>query len=129
MQRSKESLKEIASMSEKLKVKTYCINRGQPSQYYGLKDAKEGTVLPYAPNNWKTERGAYGWAKKNGLEVPKSAEKGTKVKSESSKKKAKRPPTEKIPKPSRPHVQKDKSGKVLSFNAGRAKYGKKQTPR
>lgn len=24
-------------MSEKLKVKTYCINRGQPTQYYGLK--------------------------------------------------------------------------------------------
>ena len=56
-------------MNEKLKVKTYCINRGQPSQYYGLKNAKENTVLHSAPNNWKTERGAYGWAKKNGYEV------------------------------------------------------------
>lgn len=63
-----------------MKVKTYCINRGQPTQYYGLKNAKENTVLTYAPNNWKTERGAYGWAKKNGYEVPKSAEKAAKAK-------------------------------------------------
>lgn len=67
-------------MSEKLKVKTYCINRGQPTQYYGLKTAKENTVLHSAPNHWKTERGAYGWAKKNGYEVPKSAEKASKAK-------------------------------------------------
>lgn len=43
-------------------------------------------------------------------------------------KKAKTPPTEKSPKPSRTHARKDKSGKVVSFNTGRAKYGKKQTP-
>ena len=67
-------------MSEKLKVKTYCINRGQPTQYYGLKTAKENTVLHSAPNNWKTERGAYGWAEKHGYEVPKSAEKASKAK-------------------------------------------------
>ena len=67
-------------MSEKLKVKTYCINRGQPTQYYGLKTAKENTVLHSAPNHWKTERGAYGWAKKNGYEVPKSVEKAPKAK-------------------------------------------------
>lgn len=66
-------------MSEKLKVKTYCINRGQPTQYYGLKNAKENSVLHSAPNNWKTERGAYGWAKKHGFEVPKSAGKAAKV--------------------------------------------------
>ena len=46
----------------------------------------------------------------------------TKAKPESSKKKAK------SPKPSRTHARKDKSGKVVSFNTGRAKYGKKQTP-
>ena len=80
-QKAKESAKEVASMSEKLKVKTYCINRGQPAQYYGLKTAKENTVLHSAPNNWKTERGAYGWAKKHGYEVPKSVEKAPKAKS------------------------------------------------
>ena len=52
-----------------MKVTTYIINKGQPSQYYGLKDAKEGTVLYGAPNNWKTERGALNWAKKHGLEI------------------------------------------------------------
>ena len=59
-------------MGEKIKVKTYCVNRGTSSQYFGLKNAKENTVLHSAPNNWKTERGAYGWAKKNGYQVPKS---------------------------------------------------------
>lgn len=52
----------------------------------------------------------------------------TKAKPESSKKQAKTPPIEKSPKPSRTHARKDKSGKVVSFNTGRAKYGKKQTP-
>ena len=79
-------------MNEKLKVKTYCINRGQPTQYYGLKTAKENTVLHSAPNNWKTERGAYGWAEKHGYEVPKSAEKATKSK---AKAKAKGKPAKK----------------------------------
>ena len=51
----------------------------------------------------------------------------TKAKPESSKKQAKTPPTEKSPNPSR-RARKDKSGKVVSFNTGRAKYGKKQTP-
>ena len=53
-------------MSEKLKVKTYCINRGQPAQYYGLKTAKENTVLHSAPNNWKTERGRMAGQKSTG---------------------------------------------------------------
>ena len=51
----------------------------------------------------------------------------TKAKRESVKKQTKTPPEQKSPKPSR-HARKDKSGKVVSFNAGRAKYGKKQTP-
>lgn len=51
----------------------------------------------------------------------------TKAKRETVKKKTKTPPTEKSPKPSR-RARKDKSGKVVSFNTGRAKYGKKQTP-
>ena len=85
-QKAKERSEEVIEMSEKLKVKTYCINRGQPSQYYGLKTAKENTVLHSAPNNWKTERGAYGWAKKNGYEVPKSVEKAPKAKGKPAKK-------------------------------------------
>lgn len=53
----------------KLKVKTYCINAGTSSQYFGLKTVEDNQVLHYAPNNWKTERGALNWAKKNGYEV------------------------------------------------------------
>ena len=52
----------------------------------------------------------------------------TKAKPDREKKNAKTPPTEKSPKPSRTLARKDKSGKVVSFNTGRAKYGKKQTP-
>ena len=59
-------------------------------RYYGLKTAKENTVLHSAPNNWKTERGAYGWAKKHGYEVPKSVEKAPKAKSKAKGKPAKK---------------------------------------
>lgn len=52
-----------------IKVTTYVINEGQPSQYYGLKNARTNKVLHYAPNKWKTEKGALNWAKKNGYEV------------------------------------------------------------
>ena len=52
-----------------MKVTTYCINKGQPTQYFGLKNATENTVLYDAPNNWKTEKGALNWAKKHGLQV------------------------------------------------------------
>lgn len=52
-----------------MKVKIYCINKGTASQYYGLKNAEENTVLYDAPNNWKTEKGALNWAKRNGLKV------------------------------------------------------------
>jgi len=52
-----------------MKVKVYCINKGTSSEYYGLKNAKENTVLCGAPNNWKTEKGAIRWAKKNGFEI------------------------------------------------------------
>lgn len=48
----------------------------------------------------------------------------TKAKREGVKKKTKTPPAEKSPKP-RSGARKAKSGKVVSFNAGRAKYGKK----
>lgn len=48
----------------------------------------------------------------------------TKAKRETVKKKTKTPPAEKSPKP-RSGTRKDKSEKVVSFNAGRAKYGKK----
>ena len=53
----------------KLKVKTYCVNAGTSSQYFGLKTVAENQVLHSAPNNWKTERGALNWAKKKGYEV------------------------------------------------------------
>lgn len=56
-------------MVEKIKVTTYCVNRGTPSEYYGLKNAEENQVLYYAPNNWKTEKGALNWAKKHGYEI------------------------------------------------------------
>lgn len=52
-----------------MKVKTYCINKGTASQYFGLKSAEENQVLYGAPNNWKTEKGAIRWAVKNGLEI------------------------------------------------------------
>lgn len=56
-----------------MKVTTYTINKGQPSQYFGLmiveEDPADNQVLPYAPNNWKTERGALNWAKKHGYEI------------------------------------------------------------
>lgn len=29
----------------KMKVTTYCINKGRPSQYFGLKNARSGDVL------------------------------------------------------------------------------------
>lgn len=52
-----------------MKVNTYIINKGQATQYYGLKNAKSNQVLHYAPNNWKTEKGALNWAKKHGYEI------------------------------------------------------------
>ena len=55
----------------KMKVTTYCINKGRPSQYFGLKNARSGDVLYSAPNNWKTEKGALNWAIKHGFKVSK----------------------------------------------------------
>lgn len=52
-----------------MKVTTYCINKGQNGQYYGLKNRENNQVLFAAPNNWKTEKGAIRWAEKNGYEV------------------------------------------------------------
>ena len=51
-----------------MKVTTYCINKGTASQYFGLKNAEENTVLHYTPT-WKTEKGAIHWAIKHGFEV------------------------------------------------------------
>ena len=52
-----------------MKVKIFVINEGTESQYFGLKNADENTVLYDAPNNWKTKKGAVKWAIKNGLEI------------------------------------------------------------
>ena len=52
-----------------MKVTTFIINKGTSSQYYGLKNVNENRVLHYAPNKWKTEKGALNWAKKHGLEI------------------------------------------------------------
>jgi len=54
-----------------MKVTIYCINKGTASQHYGLKNANEGFILTYAPNNWKTVNGAIRWAEKNGFKVTK----------------------------------------------------------
>ena len=51
-----------------MKVTTYCINNGTASQYFGLKNAEENTILHYTPT-WKTENGAIRWAIKNGFAV------------------------------------------------------------
>lgn len=55
--------------NKKLKVTTFCINKGQPTQYFGLKTVEHDWVLFSAPNNWKTEKGALNWAKKHGYEI------------------------------------------------------------
>ena len=80
-----------------MKVSTYCINKGQPSQYFGLKNAEENQVLHAAPNNWKTEKGALNWAKKHGYDTSKGAT--------SSQKKSTKP---KSAKPSKPQTSKPK---------------------
>lgn len=53
----------------KMKVAVYSINKSTTSQYFGLKNAEENTVLRFAPNNWKTEKCALNWAKKHGYEI------------------------------------------------------------
>lgn len=56
-----------------MEVKTYCINRGTAAEYYGLMvvevNPADNFVLPYAPNNWKTENGAKRWAEKHGHKI------------------------------------------------------------
>lgn len=52
-----------------LTVTTYIINEGTKSQYFGLMTADEKRVLHYAPNNWKTRKGAENWARKHGYNV------------------------------------------------------------
>ena len=48
-----------------MKVTAYIINKDTASEYYGLKNIEENTVLHYAPT-WKTINGAKRWATKNG---------------------------------------------------------------
>lgn len=52
-----------------MRVAIYTINKNQPGQYYGLKNADENQVLYAAPNNWKTKAGAIRWAIKKGYAV------------------------------------------------------------
>ena len=54
--------------ANEMKVTTYCINNVTASQYSGLKNAEENTVLHYDPT-WETEHAAIRWAIKNGFEV------------------------------------------------------------
>ena len=68
------SSSDIRCDSGKMRVKIYVINEGTSSQYYGLKNADEGTVLYSAPNNWKSRKGAEKWAEKHGFEVVESAD-------------------------------------------------------
>lgn len=49
-----------------MEVTVFCINKGTESQFFGLKDLEENEIVYYAPNNWKTIRGAKNWAIKHG---------------------------------------------------------------
>lgn len=62
----------VKKTTERLKVEPYCINKGTSSQYFGLMATDsdgDKWVLRYAPNNWKTERGAVNWGRKHGYDV------------------------------------------------------------
>lgn len=52
-----------------MKVTTYIINEGADDQEVILINAKEGSVLRNAPNDWKTKKAAIRWALNNGLEI------------------------------------------------------------
>lgn len=56
-----------------MKVTTYVINKWQPGQYFGLKDADSGAIIYHAPNNWKTQNGAKRWAINHGCEFVEEA--------------------------------------------------------
>lgn len=90
-----------------MKVSTYCINKGQPSQYFGLKNAEENQVLHAAPNNWKTEKGALNWAKKHGYDTSKGA---IMHKKKSTKPKSAKPAARPAAKPSKPKPATKPSG-------------------
>lgn len=90
-----------------MKVSTYCINKGQPSQYFGLKNAEENQVLHAAPNNWKTEKGALNWAKKHGYDTSKGANMAQK---KSNKPKSAKPAARPAAKPSKPKPASKPSG-------------------
>lgn len=90
-----------------MKVSTYCINKGQPSQYFGLKNAEENQVLHAAPNNWKTEKGALNWAKKHGYDTSKGVKMAQK---KSNKPKSAKPAARPAAKPSKPKPATKPSG-------------------
>lgn len=90
-----------------MKVSTYCINKGQPSQYFGLKNAEENQVLHAAPNNWKTEKGALNWAKKHGYDTSKGANMANK---KTTKPKSAKPAARPAAKPSKPKPATKPSG-------------------
>lgn len=55
-----------------MKVTTYCINKGTNTEHYILMcidSDGETWVMNYAPNNWKTEKGALRYAEKRGYEI------------------------------------------------------------
>ena len=54
---------------KKMEVTVDVINKYSNSPIYVLKNAKENTILHYAPNKWKTEKGAKNWAIKQGYKV------------------------------------------------------------
>lgn len=74
------------TQTDAIEVTTYVINEGTSSQYYGLKTIEDNQVLTFAPNNWKTEKGALNWAKKHGCTVaapmPEPAQEETAVEAE-----------------------------------------------
>lgn len=76
----------IPAQADTIEVTTYVINEGTSSQYYGLKTIEDNQVLTFAPNNWKTEKGALNWAKNHGCTVaapmPKPAQEETPVEAE-----------------------------------------------
>ena len=58
-------------------VQTVCVYPGTDSQYFGLMtgEGKDRWWLRVAPNNWKTEKGAINWARRNGYNVATSENK------------------------------------------------------
>lgn len=52
-----------------IKVEAHLLGEGQPDQYYILCNKRTKDVVHYAPNKWKTEKGALTWAKNHGYRI------------------------------------------------------------